>query len=156
MTIEIEYIETESFSETIPKFLLDDDLIDKIGKTARLEWLLVEPVKSYLDNQDGVFYQEIIINNVVAFSMKLNSSFFINLANEFKFNEKLEKKYMLIFKLIPTVPLKQKSRINWWVANIVIAEFENRNWKISDKKVWVYNEIYDNVLRRGEVKIKTA
>lgn len=154
--MEIEYIETESFSETIPKSLLDDGLIERIGKTARLEWLLVEPAKRYLDNQDGVFYQEIIIHNVVAFSMKLNSSFFINLANEFKFNEKLEKKYMLIFKLIPTIPLKQKSRINWWVANIVIAEFENGNWKISDKKVWVYNEIYGNVLRRGEVKIKTA
>jgi hypothetical protein len=156
MTMEIEYVETEKFSEIIPKSLLEDDLILKIGKTAILQWFLVEPFKRNFENQDGAFYQEIFINILEKFSEKLNSTFFINIANEFKFNNKLGKKYKLIFKLMPKEDLKQKSRISWWDANIVCFELESGNWKIKNNKVLEVNEIYGNILKRGEIKFKNG
>lgn len=89
--MEIEYIETDNYSEIIPEILLDNILIEKIGKSIILRWFFVDVVEKNFEDQDEVFSQEILIKSVSQFSEKLNSDFFYSIANTFRFKIQLEK-----------------------------------------------------------------
>jgi len=150
----IEFNKTDNLSEVIPDFFMTEDLSQKIGTKAVLQWLLVESNNKEIDEQEGVLYQEIVINHIGSFPEKLNSTFFEQIANEFKLESRFESISYLIFKLHPIAPPKQNSRLSWWEGNIVCVDYKKEKWEISEEKIFLWNEIYDKVLMQGEIKIK--
>jgi hypothetical protein len=154
--MEIEFIENEDLSETIPTWMMDSELKKIAGNKVILQWFLAEAVETKFEDQFGVLYQEVAINQIESFSVELNSTFFERIANEYEFQNNLEKKLYLFFKLKPIPPPKQNSRISWWERNIICTELQNGQWKISGKKIWFMSEMYANIIKHGQITIKDA
>lgn len=156
LKLQIRYIESENRSEILPDFLITEDLSRKTGAKVLLRWLLAEPKPKQAEEQDGVLYQEILINQTDRFSEKLDGPFFEQIANEFNHITNFTNKTYLLFKLFPLEPPRQTTRLSWWEGHIVCTEYENGKWKLSRKEIVLWNEIYDHVLMQGIVKISNG